>query len=634
MSAISHLTMTKNLFESYLTTTKLDLKFLQKSFVPHRITYIYFVKHYKLPCQSCRNIELNFTFRKNSESVVMGTRKLISLIKIRAKNLFDKLNRTKSFTNATTPLRRCLTMFDIVFLGIGHMVGGGLYKSTGQVIKETTGPAIFLSYILAGLAAFLAALCYAEMEGRIPTAGSAYSFTYVTIGELWAFLVGWSMLLENMVGAAALGTAWSSTFDYLIDKKISTMTLQRIGPIPNLYGVFGSDTGPDFLAAALVIIVSLMICLGSRRSANFNTAFAILNLLVMAFVVTYGMSTKRDYTLWTDADKCPRSCSNLTMANHTCNVTSAFLPYGPTSIVKGASQVFFAYIGFNCIASAGEETKLPHRSLPLGTMISLGIVTVAYVTMSATLTLLVPYCNISVHAPFPTAFLTSSDNSKYIYYFISIGSLSAMTTVLFGNLFVIPRTVYSMASDGVLFKIFKKIYSKTQVPIAGVLLFGALAAVLASCFKLEALTEMTSLGTLLSYSIVACCVILLRYKEDSAKYGGKRPTGYGETGNAHNDAGTLKKQYSFLANILNKIFPLKPTPMFILLMIPFLIGVSILVVRGGHERWSMLPWWCILIASLLGVCSLILVFLIFAHRASDAKLHFKVKMTKCSLHCD
>lgn len=339
----------------------------------------------------------------------------------------------------------------------------------------------------------------------------------------------------------------------------------------------------------------------------------MLNLSVIVFVVSYGMYLGvKDGILWSRPDSCKPCETSKNGAVTTCSTGSAFLPFGPFSVFTGASEVFFAYVGFNFIASAGEETKSPHHALPRGTMISVAIVFTAYISMSAVLALLVPYCKISLEAPFSDAFLTMTNN-KAIYYFISIGELSAMTTVLFGNLFVLPRNVYSMASDGVLPEIFKRL-TNTQVPFVPVVLFASVSAIFALGANLESLMATNSLGMLIDYSVVACCVSLRRYEKDSCKIGGKRSSV--DMTNSPN-TGQLKPTFMFI----RKVFPCTSVPLLISLLIPTLLGLSAIVIHG----YFFLPsWWFITGVIILTALSVFIVFLIYAHYASEATLYFKV----------
>ncbi|XP_045624388.2 cationic amino acid transporter 4 isoform X2 [Procambarus clarkii] len=403
---------------------------------------------------------------------------------------WDRMSRTKKVSTDAmeTPLNRCLSTLDITLLGIGHMVGAGIYVLTGTVAKDTAGPAIILSFLLAGFASFLSALCYAEFGARVPKAGSAYVYTYVTIGEFWAFVIGWNIVLEHMIGAASVARAWSGYLDSLFDGAVSNATIANIG---EMHSGFLAPY-PDFLAFAVTLVYCGFLTMGVKGSAYFNSVFTLINLCVITFVIAVGMSYA-DIANW--------------------NLEGGFMPFGISGVISGAATCFYAFVGFDSIATAGEETKDPARSIPKATLVSMSVVTVGYIMVGATLTLMVPYYSLNPAAALPDAF--ASHGATWAKYVVSVGAICGMTTTLFGSLFSLPRCVYAMAVDGLLFSWLARVSDKTKVPIITLLLCGFFSALIALLFDIEKLVEFMSIGTLMAYTIVSASVIILRYQPPS-----------------------------------------------------------------------------------------------------------------------
>lgn len=386
-----------------------------------------------------------------------------------------------------TPMKRCLSTFDITLLGVGHMVGAGIYVLTGTVARDTAGPGVIFSFLVAGLASVLAALCYAELAARVPKAGSAYVYTYISVGEFWAFIVGWNLILEHMIGAASVARAWSGYVDSLIGGVIGNYTRDVVMGGYSMGEPLG--TVPDFLASGLCLVYAMLLGLGVKFSTTVNSFLTIINLMVMGLVVVLGIYYA-DITNWSSQN-------------------GGLLPYGFGGVITGAATCFYAYVGFDSIATSGEEARDPGRSIPLATLLSMVIVTIGYMMVSGALTLVVPYWAINPIAALPEAF--SSRGIPWAKYVISMGALCGMTTTLFGSLFSLPRTMYSMANDGLLFGFLGRISERTQVPIWNLVISGLLSALIALLFDLQHLVEFMSIGTLLAYTIVAVSVILLRY---------------------------------------------------------------------------------------------------------------------------
>ncbi|KAL8578069.1 hypothetical protein ACOMHN_019785 [Nucella lapillus] len=411
----------------------------------------------------------------------------------RVTHLLKKMTRLKTITDSFhhTELRRCLTTFDLTLLGIGHMVGSGIYVLSGTIVNTKAGPSAILSYLFAGVAALLSALCYAEFGARIPKAGSAYSYTYVTIGEIWGFLVGWNLLLEYVLGTAAVGRSWSGTVDSLFDGAIRNGTLKYVGYLS--HDSEWVSEYPDFLAAGIIMVMFLVVSAGAKQSLILNSLFTILNMFVILFILCFGFS-HADVAYWTDSQ------------------FGGFFPFGVSGTLSAAASCFFAYIGFEGIGVAGEEAHNPAKSIPLATLVAILVVTVTYMSATSALTLMVPYYDVSLTAAFPAAL--ERVGATWERYLVTVGTLIGISCSMLGGAFGMPRTVYAMANDGLLLRCLGNVNPFTHTPILSTLLFGTLTAILALFISMETLVEFLSVGTLFVYSVVAANLIILRYSPD------------------------------------------------------------------------------------------------------------------------
>ncbi|XP_041978908.1 cationic amino acid transporter 4 [Aricia agestis] len=399
-----------------------------------------------------------------------------------------KMNRRKPIYGdcLDTPLNRCLSTFDITLLGVGHMVGAGIYVLTGTVARHMAGPATALSFLLAGITSTLAALCYAEFGTRIPRAGSAYAYTYVSIGEFWAFIIGWNIVLEYMIGAASVARAWSGYLDALMDKAISNATISITGELHETL----LSRYPDVLAFLICIVASLILAVGVKTSAYINNGLTILNLLVISLVICLGF-------YYADVD-------NWSEKN------GGFMPFGFSGVLTGAATCFYAFVGFDSISASSEEAKDPSRSIPIATILSMAVVAFGYILVAIALTLMVPYTSINPEAALPEAL--GAVHAGWAKYAVAVGAVCGMTTTLLGSLFSLPRCLYAMSADGLLFGFLSDVSNKSQIPISNLIISGFSSALIALLFDLEKLVEFMSIGTLLAYTIVSAAVIILRYR--------------------------------------------------------------------------------------------------------------------------
>ncbi|KAK8724783.1 hypothetical protein OTU49_010917 [Cherax quadricarinatus] len=539
-------------------------------------------------------------------------------------NFIYRLSRKKFVTFEDTELPRVLTALDLTFLGIGSTIGVGIYVLAGQVARETAGPAVIISFLIAAIASVFAGLCYAEFGARVPKAGSAYVYTYVCIGEFIAFIIGWNLILEYAIGTASVASGYSGYVDELANKSMS-QALAKAMPID----VSFLSTYPDFLAFGLSFVLALALSLGVKSSSRMNNVFTSINLFVIVFVII-AAGTQASVENW--------AIPEIDLyENGTCTVplpqsmdswgVGGFAPYGFSGIMQGAATCFFGFVGFDCVATTGEEAINPQRNIPIAISLSLLFVFLSYFGISAVLTLAVPYCMEDPHAPLVDLFEQLGwIAAKWV---VSIGALFGFSASLFGAMFPLPRVVYAMANDGLLFRFLAKVSKRFHTPAIATLLSGLFSGLMAMLFELEELVNMMSIGTLLAYSIVAVCVMLLRYADDddiqsqSLSESRNHKTNYDSLGYSHRD---------YMKQLFNQRGLKDPTDLssslasYATVSYCFLALILALLLKLLENQLASVEWGAITGVVIVAILCIINVFILSRQPESKTKLSFKVPL--------
>jgi APA family basic amino acid/polyamine antiporter len=391
-------------------------------------------------------------------------------------------------------LHRVLGPVALTSLGIGAIIGAGIFVLTGLAARDYAGPSLMLSFVFAGIGCALAGLCYAEFAAMIPVAGSAYTYAYATLGELLAWIIGWDLVLEYAIASCAVAHGWSHYFQaFLALFGMSVPPWLASDPfsaspetIASAWHVGGIPIVFDMPAAVIVLLITVVLVIGIRESAGLNSAIVALKLAVVLFVILAGV------------------------AHVNPDNWQPFFPKGIAGTLSGAAYVFFAYIGFDSISTHAEEARNPDRDVPIGILASLGICTLLYIAVAAVLTGMVPWAEIDIDAPIAQAFARFGLTSATVL--VSVGAVAGITSVLLVMLLSQARVLLAMSRDGLLPpSIFAAVHPRFRTPHRSTILIGFVVAAVAALLPLKVLADLVNIGTLFAFVIVCAAVLVMRY---------------------------------------------------------------------------------------------------------------------------
>ncbi|QGQ48079.1 amino acid permease [Metabacillus sediminilitoris] len=385
-------------------------------------------------------------------------------------------------------LKQTLGAFDLVLLGVGAIVGTGIFILPGTVASSHSGPAIVFSFIIAAIVCALAGLCYSEFSSSVPIAGSAYTYGYIVFGELVAWLVGWALVLEYGLAVASVATGWSAYLSALLEGFNITIPKAISGPFNPVEGTY-----INVPAIVIILAIAFLLTRGIKESAKLNKIMVFIKVGVILLFIGVGIFY-------------------VEPANW-----QPFMPFGISGVMSGAALVFFAYLGFDAVSSAAEEVKNPQRNLPIGIIGSLLICTLLYVLVSLVITGIVSYTHLNVSDP--VSFAMQLIHQDWVSGVISLGAVIGMMTVILVMLYGGTRLLYALGRDGLLPKIMCELNKKYKTPIKNTWIFAALTAFCAGVIPLSKLAELVNMGTLLAFTVVSIGVIYLR-KDKSIPSGG------------------------------------------------------------------------------------------------------------------
>jgi len=434
------------------------------------------------------------------------------------KSITDLLQEAKDNKSG---LKKTLTGLNLTTLGIGAIIGAGIFVLTGQAAAQYAGPAIVISFIISGIACAFAGLCYAEFSSMIPISGSAYTYSYATLGEFLAWIIGWDLILEYLFAASTVSVGWSGymvsflkDFGIFIPTALTAATGTVLIDVPNLgwqqltsqlsvtlvsHGV-NVDTLPHVTAIInlpamfIIVVLSLLLIIGIRESANFNNIMVIVKVSVIILFIAIGVAFVKSGN-WH-----PFIPKNTGEWGH----------FGWSGILRGAGVIFFAYIGFDAVSTAAQEAKNPQRDMPIGILGSLSVSTVLYILVAIVLTGIVSYTTLNVADPVAVGVDAMGKGMFWLRPIVKIAAIAGLSSVILVMLLGQPRIFYSMSKDGLLPPVFSKVHPKFKTPYVSTLLTGFVAMILAGILPISILGELVSIGTLLAFAIVCVSIIVLR----------------------------------------------------------------------------------------------------------------------------
>ncbi len=419
-----------------------------------------------------------------------------------ANALFSKkpMDVLQAESGSASNLKRTLSRTNLIALGIGAVIGAGIFVLTGQAAAQYAGPAVAISFIVSAMACGFAGLCYAEFAAMIPIAGSAYTYAYATMGRIVAWIIGWALILEYLFSGATVAVGWSG---YVVNFLDSTFGLVIPPALSSAPIVFDANNNMVFTGSILnlpamliVLIITILLYRGIKESATFNNFVVILKLTVIALFILFGWAYI-NYDNW--APFIPENTGN-------------FGQFGWTGVFRASAVIFFAYIGFDAVSTAAQEAKNPQKDMPWGILGSLAICTFVYILVALVMTGMAPFSQLNTAAPIAIAIDIAGEGLAWLSPFIKLGAIAGLSSVILVMLMGQTRVFYSMANDGLFFAPFAKIHDKFKTPYVATVITGTIAIIACGMLPIGILGELVSIGTLLAFMIVCIGILMLRYK--------------------------------------------------------------------------------------------------------------------------
>jgi APA family basic amino acid/polyamine antiporter len=406
-------------------------------------------------------------------------------------------------------LKRTLSALNLTTLGIGAIIGAGIFVLTGTAAAQHAGPAIVLSFVLAGVACLLAGLCYAEFASTIPISGSAYTYGYATLGELFAWIIGWDLVLEYLFAASTVAVGWSGYFVAFVAKlgiELPSALVNAPFTVENGHEIVATGAILNVPAVLMIGVITGLLVLGIRESARVNDLIVVVKLAIVLLVIGFG-ALYVDTANWTPFVPEP---------------TGERGQYGWNGVVAAAGVIFFAYIGFDAVSTAAQEARNPQRDLPIGILASLAVCTVLYMAMALVMTGLVPYPQLDVPHPVDVA-IASRPELHWLAVLVDIGAIAGLGSVVLVMLMGQPRIFFSMSRDGLLPAVLGRVHPRYKTPWIATLITGVVAAAVAGLFPIGLLGELVSIGTLFAFVVVCLGVLVLRWRHPELPRAFKTP---------------------------------------------------------------------------------------------------------------
>ncbi|HEX2970152.1 MAG TPA: amino acid permease [Bacteroidales bacterium] len=408
-------------------------------------------------------------------------------------------------------LKRALTATNLIFIGIGCIVGTGIFVITGTAAAQYAGPALSISFIISAVLCIFVALCYTELASMIPVSGSAYSYVYTTIGELAAWFIGWNLVLEYIFGASLVAVGWSG---YIVSffKDWGLVIPAKLSSAPFAYHGEWIATGAilNFPAVFIVAIITTVLVFGIKESVRINNIIVLIKIIVILLFVGFGISYIK-----------PDNYVPFIPEN-----TGEFGKFGWSGIFRAAGIIFLAFVGFDAVSTVAQESKNPQRDMPIGILGSLVIVTILYISVSLVLTGMVNYKLLNVPDPIAVGIDSAGSSLFWLRPIIKVGAIAGMSSVILVLLTGMPRILYTMSHDGMLPKFMGRVHHKYRTPHITTIIVGSIVAVISGLFPIDLIAELVSIGTLLAFTMVCISIMILRVRKPEMQRPFKTPFVY------------------------------------------------------------------------------------------------------------